>query len=129
MFDVMSNMKLHLAAADCFEKAGLRANLDGSNESIIEKEAGEFWREMDMTTTIINIVKGVEEECRSGRLLWNQAAVKGLITPYPAHKRHDDVLANHGDYWRKYEEDEKMYVEDGDDSYDPCPSDSEAGED
>ena len=126
MFGVMSNMKLHLDVADCFRKAALRAKLDSADEHTIETEAGQFWRELSRAQLIKDIVAVVEEECAEGRLQCNQAEIWKLVQPYPKYKRQDEVLANHGDYWGKCdaENDEKVYVEDGEPECEPCESDA-----
>ena len=52
MVEVMSNIGLHLAAADGYLKTGMTVALDGTQDSFIVREAGHFWKEFGMREKI-----------------------------------------------------------------------------
>jgi hypothetical protein len=132
MVDVLSHVDLHLKAADGYKKTGTTVALDGSEDHLIVREAGTFFREENMRVRINREVAQVREEVRSGRLSWNMADVRRLIAPYPAHKKVDAVLAKIEDHaWLEEEdtpyldEDEEKDVDAGE-NVDMSGSDAEA---
>ena len=57
--------------------------LDGTEDHLIVREAGEFFRRLDVREQIIREVAIVCHEFHAGRLAWTYADVKNLIQPYP----------------------------------------------
>ena len=113
MVDVMSNMQLHLRAADGYVKTGMTVSLDGKQDQFIVREAGDFWKELGMREKINSAVAEVREEARAGRLRWSFADVQRLIKPYPKRPAVDAVLARLGDDTWIEEGDSKYEDEDG----------------
>ena len=98
MVSVMSDMSLHLHAADGYLKTGFKASLyDDSLDHEICREAKEFWKELNMRAEILEAVEEVTDEFTSGRRKWNYKDVMSLIEPYPHRKEVDDVLRNLGE--------------------------------
>jgi hypothetical protein len=90
---VLSNISLHVHAAEGYLKTGMTVSLDGSQDILIVREAGDFWKELGMRQKINFAVAEVRAEARAGRLRWTFANVQRLIRPFPKHKRVDAVLA------------------------------------
>ena len=100
MVRVMSQLRLHLGAAEGYLKTGMTVALDGTQDNLVVREAGVFWQELHMRTKINAAVADVYEEVREGRLSWNVHDVKRLIKPYIKHKHIDAVLEKmHDDTW------------------------------
>ena len=98
MVQVLSNMALHLAAADGYEKTGFLAGLDSSvGDQFIVREAGKFWKELGMRDKLDAAVADVREEFQNGRLKWTHTDVKRLILPFPRHGKVDEALERMGD--------------------------------
>ena len=98
MVEVMSDMSLHLAAADGYLRTGFKANLfDAHLDQEICKEAGHFWRKLNMRDKVASAVAEVEEEWREGRLRWCYQDIMRLILPHPRGLPCDLVLANLGE--------------------------------
>lgn len=94
MAEVLSSMELHVAAAAGYVKTGFLANLDSSEgDNFIVREAGKFWKELDMRSKMTSAVAEVRAEAKANRLTWSFADVRRLIQPYPKNKQVDDVLA------------------------------------
>ena len=90
---VMSNIALHLAAADSYVKAGWKVNLDNSDrDQFIVKEAGEIWQRRNMREKVNAAVAAVRDEVDAQRLQWNSTHISRLITPYPKHSKVDSQL-------------------------------------
>ena len=83
MTDLLSNRELHLNAAEGYKKTGATVALDGSEDNLIVREAGSFWRDMGMRAIIDREMEVVAEEVRAGRLKWTERDVRGLIKEYP----------------------------------------------
>ena len=56
------------------------------------REAGEFWRELEMRPKTNIAVKEVREEHSAGRLGWNVEDIQRIIKPYPPQPNVDAVL-------------------------------------
>ena len=97
MTDVLSNTDLHLKAAEGYKHTGATVDIDGFEDNLICREAGDFWQELGMRAIIDEEVKMVREEATAGRLRWTAKHVRSLIHAYPAHKKVDQVLQNIGD--------------------------------
>ena len=92
MVDVVSSMGLHLNAAKGYLRTGMTVDLDGLQDQEVVREAGQFWSELGMRTTINATVKEVREEHKANRLNWTMEDIQRIIMPYPAHKHVDAVL-------------------------------------
>ena len=85
MEEVMSDMSLHLEAAKGYLRTGFKANLfDAHLDQEICKEAGSFWRKLNMREKVASAVAEVDEEWRAGRLRWCYKDIMRLILPHPA---------------------------------------------
>ena len=111
MMDVLSDPKLHLHAADGYKKTGATVALDGSEDYMIVREAGEFFRSCGVRDKINREVALVREEVRAGRLGWTYEDVKRLIQPYP-HNKIDKTLECIGDHYH-LDSDEEPWGEEG----------------
>ena len=83
MTDLLSNRELHLKAAEGYKKTGATVAFDGTEDNLIVREAGSFWRDMSMRAIIDREIEVVAEEVRAGRLKWTERDVRGLINKYP----------------------------------------------
>ena len=91
MIQVMSDPAIHLQAAKGYKYTGTTVALDGSEDSMICREAKDFWTELDMRTHINAAVAEVEAKHAAGLLPWEYKVVQSLITPYPR-RGHMDVV-------------------------------------
>ena len=97
MTEVLSNIKLHLQAADGYLKTGMTVALDGTQDMLIVREAEAFWNELGMRAKINSAVAEVRAEVAANRLGWNMADVQRIILPYPKHRHVDAILERLGD--------------------------------
>jgi hypothetical protein len=124
MVEVMSNIGLHLAAADGYLKTGMTVALDGTQDSFIVREAGHFWKELGMREKINAAVAEVRQEVQANRLSWTYANVRRLIRPYPQHRGVDSKLAKlEDDTWipegeTPYEEEDESSEDEGEEDED-----------
>ena len=119
MHDVLSQKRLHLNAARGFKYTGATVALDGSEDHMIVREAGDFFRSLTMRPKINQACENVREEARAGRLTWEKADVKRLIGRYPARAEYDAILKRIGDHaW--LEEGDTPYLSDGEQQDSSC---------
>ena len=97
MVSVLSNVQLHVDAAQGFRKTGIRAPFDKSGDLEICREAAELWEAGGLRAKVDAAVAEVREECRKGRLKWTYNDVKLLIHEYEQNKEADAVLQRLGD--------------------------------
>ena len=98
MVEVMSDMSLHLHAADGFLRVGLKANLTNADlDREIVREVGHWWRELGMRDKVTAAVAEVQEEVEAGRLRWCYKDIMRLVLPHPRKGIADDVLRNLGE--------------------------------
>ena len=83
MIEVMSDRSLHLQTSKGYKYTGTTVALDGSEDSMICREAKGFWQELGMRNRINSAVAEVEEQYKVGLLPWTYKTVQSLITPYP----------------------------------------------
>jgi hypothetical protein len=89
---------LHVHAADGFLKTGFLCSLDdAAGDEQIVREAGAFWKELNMRAKITAAVAAVRTEVEAGRLHWTQMDVQRLIKPYPRRGKVDAILERIGD--------------------------------
>ena len=62
MYELLRPPELHLKAADGYKKTGATVALDGSEDWMICREAGDLWRELNMRTIIDKEVAAVWAE-------------------------------------------------------------------
>ena len=80
MVQVLSDPRIHLRGAEGYKKTGATVALDGSEDHLIVREAGEFFRELGMRELINKEVSIVRTEARAGRLRWAYNDIKKLDT-------------------------------------------------
>ena len=112
MVKVLNNKKLHLNAADGYKRTGATVALDGTEDHMIVREAGEFFRRLNVREKLQKEIAIVRHEARAGRLKWTYEDVKKLIQPYPR-REDDDVLERVGDH-QQLDEGEQPYVDEED---------------
>jgi hypothetical protein len=98
------------------KKTGATIALDGTEDDLVVREAGVFFREQNMRPKINKTVLDVQVEAKAGRLCWTREEVEGLIRPYPNHKEVDLILARQEDYTRLEEGEMPYQEENGDDA-------------
>ena len=98
MHSVLSQSRLHLAAADGYKKTGITVALDGSEDHLIQREAREAWNDRGMRAKINEAIQKVEREHLAGRLKWCRRDVQRLISPYRARESVDKVLQAQGEH-------------------------------
>ena len=91
MIEVMSDRNLHLQASKGYKYTGTTVALDGSEDSMICREAKDFWQELGMRQLINSAVAEVETKFKDGCLPWTYKTVRSLITPNPL-RGHLDVI-------------------------------------
>ena len=97
MAQVLSDSSLHLQAAAGYKSTGLTVALNGTEDHRVTREAGNFFRSLNMREKINREVAIVEQEYKAGRLRWTYEDVHRLIQPYPA-RQGDDVLQAIGEH-------------------------------
>ena len=104
MLSVLSDPALHIHASKGFKKTGHAVDLLSNKEDLeICREAGLLWNERttdgyaNMRAKIDAELQDLKEEFDSGGLTWCERDVKRLITPYPKHEKHDNVLERLGE--------------------------------
>ena len=70
---------------------------DAAGDEQIVREAGAFWKELNMRAKITAAVAAVRTEVEAGRLHWTQMDVQRLIKPYPRRGKVDAILERIGD--------------------------------
>ena len=74
-------------------ETGMTVALDNSQDALVVREAGVFWREPGMRAKTDSAVAEVNEEVNAGRLGWNVKDVQRVIRPYPNRARRLDLGA------------------------------------
>jgi len=103
MYDVLSDPQLHKDASKGYKKVGQSVDIDGQEDALICREAGQFWNEEttdsypSMRPKIDAELAVVADEVSSGGLTFTQHDVRRLITPYPPRRAVDRVLAKLGE--------------------------------
>ena len=97
MYNVLSDTAKHLHAADGYKYTGATNALDGTEDELIVREAGQFWNDLGMRAKVNRQLSIVEDEVAAKRLHWRMRDVYRLIAPYPAHNAVDKVLNHVGD--------------------------------
>ena len=88
---------LHVIVRDGFWKTGMANDLSGVEDHKICKEAGQYWRELNMTAKRGEACRVVEAEFAANRLAWRYDDINGLVVPFaPRAGRHDDQPSDDG---------------------------------
>ena len=91
MIEVMSDPALHLQATRGYKYTGATVALDGTEDSMICREARDFWNDGEVRQHINAAVAEVEAQYKAGKLPWHYGTVRSLIAPYPR-RGHLDVV-------------------------------------
>ena len=91
MIKVMSDKELHLRASKGYKYTGTNNAFDGTEDKLICREAGVFWRELGMRKKIDDALEKVEERFKKGDLPWNYKTVMGLMKPSPPRGKLDKL--------------------------------------
>ena len=59
--------------------------LDRLEDNLVVREAGVFWKSLQMRQIVDREIRMVRQEVEAGRLSWTQRAVQNLICTYPKH--------------------------------------------
>jgi hypothetical protein len=73
----------HLAGVKGHKRTGLSNALDGSEDHLLTREAGQFWHSLGMSALRDTAVEQVEEQYRAGKLSWTQEVIDSLREPFP----------------------------------------------
>ena len=92
MVEVLSGPEIHLAAAAGYKKTGVKVKLEGGEDQEIQREAGDFWRELGMREKVNKEIKLVREAAEQGHLTWSYHNVLHLMMPYPKNVEEDRLL-------------------------------------
>ena len=71
-------------------------DLDGLEDNLVVREAGVFWKSLQMRQIVDREIRMVRQEVEAGRLSWTQRAVQNLICTYPKHSV-EKILERQGD--------------------------------
>ena len=129
MLEVLSNTHLHKQASEGYKKVGQSIDLHGKEDALVCREAGTFWNEettdkfTSMRPKLDEELAAVADEIELGGITWCRSDVRRLITPYPARREVDRVLANLGD---TFYHDDVHAMDDGDNDTAVAEGDQEA---
>ena len=127
MGQVLCKKQLHVQASKGFKYTGATIALDGTEDDMVCREAGEFFHKLNMRPKLNAAMDMVRAEVEAGRLSWNKANVKRLIKPYPSRKEYDDVLEKMGEHFFMGD-DEKGYLSEDDEAAVAAEDAEEKGE-
>jgi len=123
MIEVMSDKNLHIMASEGYKYTGTTNALDGSEDNLITREAGRFWKEQGMSKKRDAAVADVKAKFDAGLLPWNFKTVQSLIGAYPPRNTLDVVLPGQED--EATEDPEGVPWEDAAEDPEPDPGDPE----
>ena len=83
MAEVMCDRALHLQACKGYKYTGTTVAFDGTEDSMICREAKDFWIELDMRTRLNAAVAEVKAKHAEGLLPWTYQTVQSLIHAVP----------------------------------------------
>lgn len=64
------------------KRTGLSVALSGSEDHLISREAGVFWRELGMSPLREHAVQAVRDGVEQGRLVWSRECIESLVEPW-----------------------------------------------
>ena len=67
MYDIMQKKEMHLRAAKGYKYTGATIDLDGGEDHMVCREAGQFWNELQMRQKVNAEIALVRQEARGGR--------------------------------------------------------------
>jgi hypothetical protein len=73
----------HIAGVKGHKRTGLSNSLNGSEDHLLTREAGQFWHSLGMSALRDIAVEQVEEQYRAGKLAWTQEVIDSLREPFP----------------------------------------------
>jgi hypothetical protein len=73
----------HIAGVKGHKRTGLSNALNGSEDHLLTREAGQFWHSLGMSAVRDIAVEQVEEQYRAGKLSWTQEVIDSLREPFP----------------------------------------------
>jgi hypothetical protein len=73
----------HIAGVKGHKRTGLSNALNGSEDHLLTREAGQFWHSLGMSALRDIAVEQVEEQYRAGKLSWTQEVIDSLREPFP----------------------------------------------
>ena len=109
MLDVWRDPRLHVQAAKGFKSCGITNKLDGTEDHLICREAGAFWKSLAVAEQRTEAVQDVVLEVEERRLEWSYDDVYKVILPFPQ-KGQLDVL-------REFQDEEMPALEDGEEPW------------
>ena len=112
MREVLCKKQLHVQASKGYKYTGATIALDGTEDHMVCREAGEFFRNLNMRPKLNAAMDIVRAEVKAGRLSWIKADVKRLIKPYPKRKEYDDVIDKLGEDFFMGDDDKGYLSED-----------------
>ncbi len=115
---IWNQASLHTPAVAGYKKTGITNALDGTEDHLICREAGEAWRTLQMSRRRQEVLEDVRQEWKAGRLEWCFEDVYKVVVPYPdAHPRYaqemDDDGTEEGGEEEDWPEDADMVDGDG----------------
>ena len=103
MLEVLSDLALHIHAAEGFKKVGQPIDLHGGEDAEVCREAGVLWNERttdrypNMRAKINAEFAAIADEFHAAGRKWCERHVLRLITFYRAQRKVDEVLENLGE--------------------------------
>ena len=79
MVQVLSSPEVHLRAARGYKKTAVAVHIDGREDQEIQREAGDFWRELGMRQKVDAEIAAVRAEAQGRRLTWTYDEVLNLM--------------------------------------------------
>jgi hypothetical protein len=73
----------HSAGVKGHKRTGLSNALNGSEDHLLTREAGQFWHSLGMSALRDIAVEQVEAQHRAGKLSWTQEVIASLREPFP----------------------------------------------
>ena len=73
----------HIAGVKGHKRTGLSNALNGSEDHLLSREAGQFWHSLGMSALRDIVVEQVEEQYRAGKLSRTQEVIDSLREPFP----------------------------------------------
>lgn len=73
----------HIAGVKGHKRTGLSNALNGSEDHLLTREAGQFWHSLGMSALRDIAVEEVKEQYKAGKLSWTQEVIASLREPFP----------------------------------------------
>ena len=125
MLDVWRDPGLHVQAAKGFKSCGITNKLDGTEDHLICREAGVFWKALAVARKRTDAVEDVAMEVEAGRLGWLYDDVYSVVLPFPEKGQLDVLHEFQDEEMAALEEGEKPWAEGRGDGVDSDSSDDD----